>query len=145
MYLLNFLFYFILFYQYVIYKDNFENKDIDKDILPIYEVWLNDCIMYGVKPDFSRYNYILFTDTLNSGYAGLYVYREGILIKEEYRNSKYLKVIVYHELGHAAFGLEHELNHTSIMSPYFSDFFAQIYLSNWEKYKEQYFESVNQE
>ena len=28
------------------------------------------------------------------------------------------------------------------MSPYFTDFIAQIYLNNWEKYKQDYFESV---
>jgi len=142
MYFTVFKLLFIFSLNFFIQKDIDNDIKIDEDILPVYEDWLKNCIIYDVKPDFSRYNYILFTDTLNINYAGLYVYGEGILIKEEYRNSKYLKVIVYHELGHAAFGLNHELNHTSIMSPYFSNFLGQIYLNNWEKYKEQYFESV---
>lgn len=115
---------------------------IDEDIKPIYEDWLNDCFIYNVEPDLNRFKYVHFSDTLNSNYAGLYVYKEGVLIKEYYRNSKYLKVIVYHELGHAAFALDHDTINTSIMSPYFSDFLAQIYLTNWEKYKQQYFESI---
>lgn len=119
-----------------------DDLDIAPEILPIYNEWLIDCSEKCVYPDFNRFKYIEFSDTLKSQYAGLYIFNQGILIKSEYRESPYLKVIVYHELGHAAFGLDHDFKSPNIMSPYFTDFIAQIYLNNWEKYKQDYFESV---
>lgn len=111
---------------------------MDEEITPIFEEWLNESREYKTKPNWKNVNFILFSDTLSEKYAGLQVDLEGIYINDDFKNSPSLKVIVYHELGHGMFNLEHDTSKVNIMAPYFSDFMVKIYLTNWEKYKNKY-------
>ena len=117
---------------------------IDEEIIPIFEEWLVESQIYKTKPNWENVNFILFSDTLSEKYAGLQVDFEGIYINDKFKDSPSLKVIVYHELGHGMFNLEHDTSKVSLMSPYFTDFMSRIYLTNWEKYRERYWLDIKE-
>jgi len=125
--------------KYLTYK----YPEMEKEITPIFEEWIKECQDNKLDPDLDNVGFICFADTLFYGHAGLQIDNKGILIQEVFRNSPYLKVIVYHELGHGAFNLPHDTINASIMSPFFSDLVGKIYVTNWEKYKKQYWENIN--
>jgi hypothetical protein len=138
----------------IIYKDNFKTHEpinfefredkliIDDKIKPIYYEWLEECLSHKLKPDFNNVNFICFSDTLSDNYAGLQINNEGIYINKKHIESPYLKIIVYHELAHGMFYIQHDTTNLTIMSPYFTDFIAKIYLTNWDKYKQEYWENI---
>ena len=113
---------------------------IDDEIKPIFEEWLMDCDSNGVKPNLNTISHIVFVDTLQKNYAGLYVYNEGIILQEFLRNHPGLKIVVYHELGHACFNLPHDTLNVGVMSPLFNSVLSEIYLKRWDHYKKQYFD-----
>lgn len=116
--------------------------EMETEIIPIFEEWISECRTNELNPDLNNVGYICFTDTLFKGFAGMQIDEEGIILQEVFRNSPYLKVIVYHELGHGAFNLPHDTINSTIMSPYFNDLAGKIYVTNWERYKKQYWESI---
>ena len=125
--------------KYLIYN----YPEMGKEITPIFEEWIKECQDNKLDPNLDNVGFICFTDTLFYEYAGLQIDNKGILIQEVFRNSPYLKIIVYHELGHGAFNLPHDTINASIMSPFFNDLAGKIYSTNWEIYKTQYWENVN--
>lgn len=115
---------------------------MDEKISPIFEVWSQESNQYKTKPDWDNVNFIYFSDTLSDCFAGMQIDTKGIYINDDYKESPYLKIIVYHELGHGMFHLPHDTVGTNIMGPYFNDLVAQIYLTNWEMYKKQYWLNI---
>ena len=117
---------------------------MDEEIIPIFEEWFVESRIYKTNPNWDNVGFIYFSDTLDSKFAGMQVDREGIYINNDYKETPYLKVIVYHELGHGMFNLEHDTSKVSLMSPYFTDFISRIYLTNWEKYRERYWLDIKE-
>lgn len=118
--------------------------EIDAKITSIFNQWRSEAIQHNTSPDWHNVKFILFSENLKS-LAGIQIDGEGIFINENYRDSKLLKVIVYHELGHGMFYLDHDSSSANIMSPYFSDFIGMVYLTNWDRYKEDYWNKIIQE
>jgi hypothetical protein len=114
--------------------------EMNDDIKPIFDEWLMECDTNNLKPNLNTLSYLVFVDTLQKNYAGLYVYGEGILIQESLRDHPGLKIVVYHELGHACFNLPHDTTNMGIMSPFFSGIFSEIYIKRWDYYKKHYFD-----
>lgn len=116
---------------------------IDAEIIPIFEVWVEESIENKTNPNWNNVKFITFSDTLSyMDFAGLQIDGEGVYINEDYRSSRYLKIIVYHELGHGMFGLNHDTSRVNIMGSYFNEFIGKIYLTNWEYYKNLYWEHI---
>jgi hypothetical protein len=116
---------------------------MDKEIVPIFEEWVRESQKYKTKPNWDNVGFIYFSDTLSEKFAGMQIDYRGIYINNDYKETPYLKVIVYHELGHGMFNLPHDTVGINIMSPYFNKFLAQIYLTNWERYKDNYWNHIS--
>lgn len=116
---------------------------LDSEIAPIFEIWVNESIENKTNPNWSNVNFITFSDTLSyMDFAGLQIDGKGIYISKDYQNSQYLKIILYHELGHGMFSLPHDTSKVNIMGSYFNEFIGKIYLTNWEYYKNLYWEHI---
>ncbi len=118
------------------------HPDMSDDILPIFYEWVDESILYETNPNWNNVKFIQFSDTLSSDFAGLQIDNEGIYLNSRYQNHECIKVIIYHELGHGMFGLDHDTSRINIMGTFINDFICKVYINNWDLYKAEYWQHI---
>jgi len=110
------------------------------DLESYYAEWSDECEKRGVKDLCEEGVTFAYSDTLTS-YGGWCLKNEQgeeVIVKSSYQNTWMAKVVLYHELGHCCLNLSHDTV-PGIMSPHFYPWGEIIYINNWDKYLDDYF------
>jgi len=114
----------------------------DPDLMPYYHEWQRDLTTYGLDPN-SADNIIIisFSDHMAMAEAGVSNRNHNtIYVNSDMADAgKYtVRAVLYHELGHYAFDLEH--GSCTIMSDTVRD--EDEYRLNWDQYVAEYMETI---
>src|SRR3989304_2208672 len=129
--------------------DNTKEKSepiVDSVLSPYVDEWKNDCKSHGLEmtDDWWRleriYAVYVYTDGDNRLGMGNRI-AQTIQVKADYSDDV-VKCIVYHELGHYVFRLDHCSESGQIMSETIHTQEDSYYGVNWQELKEEYFYSI---
>jgi hypothetical protein len=115
---------------------------VSPELQPAYEEWIEGCKSRKIpwKREVARMDSILF-NPLEEGYWGK-CYGDKIVVNSEdiEPNDTFLiKLIMFHELGHCAFGYTHDDMGIAIMNTYLPSDKIIAYRWFWELLEEQYY------
>lgn len=114
---------------------------VDKDLEPYVDQWRADMDEAGLDYErgFNRIDSIVIVEYHNSGSAGHFSKANGCvsIIRAELENCGplQLRVLIYHELGHYVFDLEH-CDRCIIMNPELKS--EEFYQKNWDETLNEY-------
>ncbi len=115
---------------------------ISPELKPAYEEWVESCKTKKIpwRREVSRMDSILFAP-LEDGYWGK-CFGDRIVINSldiDTTDEFLIKLIMYHELGHCAFGYTHDDMGVAIMNTYLPSDKIIVYRWFWELLEDQYF------
>ena len=115
---------------------------VSPELEPAYEEWIQGCKSRKIpwKREVARMDSILF-DSLESGYWGK-CYGDKIVVNSidiDTTDEFLIKLIMYHELGHCAFGYTHDDMGIAIMNTYLPSDKIIAYRWFWELLEDQYY------
>lgn len=116
---------------------------VSPELRPAYEEWIEGCKTRKIpwRREVSRMDSILFSP-LEEGYWGK-CFGDRIVVNSmdiDTMDQFLIKLIMYHELGHCAFGYTHDDMGVAIMNTYLPSDKIVVYMWFWELLEKQYFD-----
>lgn len=130
--------YLLIFLLFCLSFKKDEAPKIDIELKPYVKEFLREAEHWRIPTDhYACIKKIAFVDEIprheKDSIVGQYdPVDEVIYIKNAYKDPRYVRLVVFHELGHAVFNLNHVKSKLSIMNPYLKYEFIEVYYNEWD-------------